>query len=339
MSTRLVQIRNASMRRVALVEEPHLRILAQTSSLYALAEEAIQHGVRLSEAARQRVSEELLDYNLVYEGRSAWRLLPAIDHPQEPSRCLVSGTGLTHLGSARDRQAMHRMDSVTAEFEELTDSMKMFRLGIDGGRPAKGRIGAAPEWFYKGTGMVLRAHGEALEVPPYAEDGGEEAEIAGIYVIGRDRKPWRLGMAVGNEFSDHCFEKKNYLNLASSKLRNCSLGPEVVIDPEFQSVGGQVTIQRAKRVLWSKEIRSGEAEMCHSLQNIEHHHFKFEEHRRPGDIHVHFLGADCLSFGEGIRLADQDLVEIRFEGFGRALRNTVLVSETAASLISAASLG
>jgi len=339
MSTRLVQIRNGDKRRVALVEEPNLRILAETSSIFALAEEAIQTDARLSDAARQKATEEVIDYNPVYLGRSAWRILPAIDHPEEPARCLVSGTGLTHLGSARNRQAMHRQDTGGSELEQLTDSMKMFRLGIDGGRPAKGSIGAAPEWFYKGNGMVLRAHGEALEVPPYAEDGGEEAEIAGVYLIGPDRQPWRLGMAVGNEFSDHCFEKKNYLNLAGSKLRNCSLGPELVIDPEFESVKGQVIIKRGEHLLWSKEIRSGESEMYHSLENIEHHHFKFEEHRRPGHIHVHFLGADCLSFGDGIRLADQDLMEIRFEGFGRPLQNAVLVSKTAPSLVSAVALG
>ncbi len=68
--------------------------------------------------------------------------------------------------------------------------------------------------------------------------------------------------------------------------------------------------------------------MCHSLQNIEHHHFKFESHRRPGDLHVHFMGADCLSFGEGIELTDGDWMTIQFDGFGRALRNPVIVSKS-----------
>jgi hypothetical protein len=146
-------------------------------------------------------------------------------------------------------------------------------------------------------------------------------------------------MAVGNEFSDHCFEKKNYLNLAASKLRNCAIGPELVLDPEFESVSGQIKIERGGRLLWKKEIHSGEAHMCHSLQNLEHHHFKFEQHRQPGDVHVHFLGADCLSFGEGLRLADGDVVEITFQGFGRALRNRVHVDRAANELISVISLG
>ena len=54
--------------------------------------------------------------------------------PTSLHRCLVSGTGLTHLGSAKDRQAMHAVDE-----NEMTDSMKMFRWGVEGGRPAPGQ--------------------------------------------------------------------------------------------------------------------------------------------------------------------------------------------------------
>jgi len=337
MSTRLVQLENFGRRRVALVEEPHLRLL-DVESVYSLAQAAIRSGTRLTELIKRAATSDRIGYDAVYDGAAEWKLLPPIDHP-EPARCLVSGTGLTHLGSARDRQAMHASVLTQQEFENLTDSMKMFRWGIDGGHPAAGCIGTPPEWFYKGTASILRAHGEPLEVPSYAEDGGEEAEIAAFYIVGKDGQPFRIGLAIGNEFSDHCFEKKNYLNLAASKLRNCSLGPELVIEPEFESVPGKVTIKRGEQVLWEKPIHTGEAEMCHSLQNIEHHHFKFEAHRQSDDVHVHFLGADCLSFGEGIRLADGDLMQIGFEGFGRTLCNPVRVDRTAPQLITAASLG
>jgi len=73
--------------------------------------------------------------------------------------------------------------------------------------------------------------------------------------------------------------------------------------------------------------------MCHSLANMEHHHFKFEAHRRPGDIHVHFFGADAFSFGEGVQLADGDWVQIRFEGFGKPLRNPVRISADPEALV------
>jgi hypothetical protein len=203
--------------------------------------------------------------------------------------------------------------------------MKMFRWGVDGGRPGDGEIGIAPEWFHKGYGSVVRAPGEPLLVPAYADDGGEEAEIAVVYVLGPDGRPYRVGMAQGNEFSDHRFEKKNYLNLAGSKLRTCSIGPELVIDPDFRTVPGTVTITRNGQKFWSQPIASGEEEMSHSLRNLEHHHFKFELHRRPGDVHIHFLGAHSLSFGQGIELKDGDVMEIHFKGFGRPLRNSVAV--------------
>lgn len=321
--TRLIQIANGSTRRVAVVEEPGVRLLERFESVHALAEAALEVGEKLPAWVRRHATGETLDYDSIYDARSPWHLLPPIDHPAEPARCLVSGTGLTHLGSAADRNAMHEVKEA-----ELTDSMKIFRWGVADGRPEAGRIGIAPEWFYKGTGTILRAHGEPLERPAYAEDGGEEAEIAGLYLIDSAGRPCRVGFAIGNEFSDHQFEKKNYLNLAGSKLRTCSIGPELVVDAAFQSVPGVVTICRANDVLWSKPILTGEAEMCHSLQNIEHHHFKFESHRRPGDVHVHYFGAGSLSFGAGIRLADGDVMEIQFEGFGRPLRNPLRVAGT-----------
>ncbi|MEO5961123.1 MAG: GguC protein, partial [Opitutaceae bacterium] len=192
--------------------------------------------------------------------------------------------------------------------------------------------------FFKGVGTVLRGPNDPLPVPPYAEDGGEEAEIAGVYLIDASGQPRRIGMAPGNEFSDHKFEKKNYLNLAGSKVRPCSLGPELTLDPEFKSVSGKAAIERAGQVVWSKDIVTGEAEMCHSLANIEHHHFKFESHRRPGDVHVHYYGACALSFGEGFLLQDGDTMVVDFPGFGRALRNPLAVATTANSPISVSPL-
>lgn len=331
--TRLVQLRRHDVRRVAVVEEPRVLLLRDCASVFAVAREAIATSTRLTALVQKLITREALEYDAIHRGESEWKPLPAIDHPEEPARCLVSGTGLTHLGSAKNRGAMHG-----ASDADLTDSMKMFRWGVEGGRPAPGRIGVAPEWFYKGDGSILRAHGEPLVVPTFAEDGGEEGEIAGVYFIDADGRPRRIGMAIGNEFSDHKFEKRNYLNLAGSKIRTCSLGPELVIDPEFQSVPGRASIEHAENIIWTKEICTGEAEMCHSLQNIEHHHFKFETHRRPGDVHVHYFGACALSFGDGIQLADGDVMEIQFEGFGRPLGNPVHIIETADQLVSVQSL-
>src|ERR1700733_6066178 len=215
------------MRRVALVEEPHLACLTGVESIYELASACIRERVSLSRRVQELTAGETIFYDDIYSRKSEWRLLSPIDVPGAPARVLVSGTGLTHLGSAKDRQAMHVQQATSAE--PLTDSMRMFELGVAGGRPKEGEIGAAPEWFYKGHGDALQAPFATLTVPAHAEDGGEEAEIAGIYLVASDRSPYRLGMCAGNEFSDHRFERRNYLNLAGSKLRQCSIGPELVV--------------------------------------------------------------------------------------------------------------
>lgn len=331
---RLVQIQDGTSRRVGIVDEPHVRLLDNATSIHQLALEAAATGRPLTALVQDRIGRDTLDYDVVYDRRLSWRLLPPIDHPDEPARCLISGTGLTHLGSAADRQRMHEISQA-----EPTDSMKMFRLGMASGKPAVGAVGAAPEWFFKGTGMQMRAHGQSLDVPAFAEDGGEEAEIAGLYVIDAAGTPRRVGMALGNEFSDHVFEKRNYLNLAGSKLRTCALGPELVIDPPFDRVPGRVAIVRDGREWWSKPIVSGDDEMCHSLRNIEHHHFKYDAHRRPGDVHVHYFGACALSYGDGVRLEDGDVMEVSFEGFGRALRNPVRIDRRPLAPVVIATLG
>jgi hypothetical protein len=78
--------------------------------------------------------------------------------------------------------------------------------------------------------------------------------------------------------------------------------------------------------------------MCHSLANIEHHHFKHPLHRRPGDVHVHFFGADAFSFSAGVELRDGDLMRVAFEGYGRPLLNPVVVEAGPEPLVRVASL-
>lgn len=329
---RLVQLANGDLRGVVLVDEPHLVLLTQVTSVYELAQRALAQKTAFTKLAASLATGDRIRYDDVYEQNSAWKLLAPIDVPGAPQMTLVSGTGLTHLGSARERQAMHAETAQTKDVE-ITDSMRMFEWGREKGRPVAGEIGIAPEWFYKGDGSVIRAPFASLNVPGYAEDGGEEGEIAAIYIIGDDGTPHRIGMCTANEFSDHVFERRNYLNLAGSKLRVCSLGPEMVVDCNFADVAGKVRVLRNNAPLWEKNIRTGEDNMAHSLANLEHHHFKFAGHRQPGMLHVHFLGADALSFGDNIRLTAGDITEVSFEGFGRQLTNTIAVDETMSSAV------
>jgi hypothetical protein len=160
-----------------------------------------------------------------------------------------------------------------------------------------------------------------IERPDFAEGGGEEAEIVGLYVIGDDREVLRVGYALGNEFSDHPMERSNYLYLGHSKLRQCSFGPELLVGELPSDVRGTVRIRRAQGVLWEQEFVSGEDNMCHSIANLEHHHFKYPGFRMPGDVHVYFYGASTLSHSDGIATLPGDLFEIECARFGRPLRN------------------
>lgn len=320
-------------RRIALPSDTTLSVLSGFGTAYDAAEAAFTRGVPFPELLQSLPVEQTLDYDDVYRDDTDWIVLPPFDQPHEPSRCLISGTGLTHLASAETRQKMHA-ELEEKKVEQETDSMRMYRWGVEGGRPPAGSIGAAPEWFYKGTGLILRAHGQPLEVHRFAEDGGEEPEIAGVYMIDGAGQPRRIGMTQGNEFSDHKTERRNYLYLAASKLRQCSTGPELIVDPAFESaIPGVVKIERDGQTLWSKEIATGGERMSHTLANMEHHHFKFPEHRRSGDVHIHFFGAGAFSFGAGIELNDGDIAEISFAGFGRPLRNPIQVDKRVQELV------
>jgi hypothetical protein len=250
---------------------------------------------------------------------AAGRVLPPVDHP-DPAHLLVTGTGLTHLGSAATRDSMHAKITDVA-VETLTDSMKMFRMGLEGGKPGRGKTGVQPEWFYKGDGSFVVAPGAPLVSPAFGEDGGEEPEVAGIYVIGKEGTPWRIGYALLNEFSDHVIERQNYLWLAHSKLRPCSFGPELLLGDLPDDVRGTSRIRRGRKVIFEQPFLTGEANMSHSIANLEAHHFKYDYFRRPGDIHVHTFGTATLSFAAGIETKAGDVFEIEAAPFGQPLSN------------------
>jgi len=320
----------AGQRRVAFRSTEAAHLVPGVSSTLELARAALAAGHDLATEIASRSPGEAVDLRAALgEGR----LLTPVDHP-DPAHLHLTGTGLTHLGSAAARDAMH----AAADPEQMSDSMKMFRMGLEAGKPAAGRVGTQPEWFYKGNGHAAVAPGQPLTSPGFALDAGEEPEIAGIYFIGPDGQPLRLGFALGNEFSDHVTERGNYLWLAHSKLRPAAFGPELRIGPLPAHVEGQSRIHRAGRVIWEKPFLSGEANMSHSLANLEHHHFKYDIFRQPGDVHVHFFGTATLSFADGIRAEPGDVFEIEAEAFGLPLRNPFALAPATDAPLCVASL-
>lgn len=300
--------------------------LADVSTVLELASRAVAAGESLVSIGAACGREDGVDLEAEL---AAGRLLAPIDHP-DPAHLLMTGTGLTHLGSAEGRDKMHR---AAAEAETQTDSMRMFLEGVAGGKPAPGETGQQPEWFYKGDGAGLVGPGAPLKMPAFAQDGGEEPELAGIYLIGPDGSPYRLGLCLANEFSDHVTERHNYLWLAHSKLRQAALGPELLVGPPPDHVEGMSRILRDGMTLWEKPFLSGEANMSHSLANLEAHHFKYAGFRRPGDVHVHFFGTATLSFAEGIQTKVGDIFEIEAAPFTLPLRNPLARAELAPPIV------
>ena len=297
-------------------------VVGSFESTYELAQAALDAAEPLDAFASSRAAPPAFDYPHLLNER---RLLPPLTHP-DPARCLVSGTGLTHYGSASTRDNMHR--KLAAASESLSDSMQMFKWGVEGGRPSGAAPGAQPEWFYKGDGDCVVACGQALPSPSFALDGGEEPEIVGLYLIAPDGTPQRLGFAIGNEFSDHVTERKNYLYLAHSKLRSCAIGPELRTGAPPAHMEGVSRIRRAGKILWERPFLTGETNMCHSLANLEYHHFKYAAHRRPGDVHLHFFGTATLSFADGIQTAPGDVFEVELPDLGAPLANPLARADT-----------
>lgn len=122
------------------------------------------------------------------------------------------------------------------------------------------------------------------------------------------------------------------------KIRNCAIGSELVIDEEFVELHGSVKVLRNEEVVWSSTIRTGEKNMAHSLENLEYHHFKYPCHRIPLQAHIHFFGADAFSFGNNVKLKNADVIEIYWEGMGRALQNPIEILNDEEMLIKIRSL-
>ncbi|NGO65237.1 GguC protein [Rhizobium daejeonense] len=287
------------------------RLVLGFASTYELAKAAIASGISIGALIQRQGAGDAVDLAALAAGG---KLDCPVRHP-DPAHMFLTGTGLTHTGSASARDSMH------ADTTGMSDSMKMFRMGIEGGKPKPGETGVQPEWFYKGTGVNAIAPGEALVSPSFALDGGEEPEIAGFYLMGEDGTAFRIGFSLANEFSDHVTEKINYLYLAHSKLRPAAFGPELLVGELPEHVTGSSRILRDGKVIWEKPFLSGEGNMSHTIANLEYHHFKYDLFRQPGDLHVHMFGTATLSFADGIKTQDGDVFEVSATQFGLALSN------------------
>ena len=317
---RLIQYFQDGHRHVGVVQPDgnHAREIGKVSSVFEIANLAIARKIGIEALVNELMTDRVVDYADLL---AKHQVMAPIEHP-EPARFFITGTGLTHIGSASARNKMHI--ATHGDGAPESDSMKIFRMGLDGGKPGQGKIGIQPEWFYKGVGTCVLAPEEPIPLPAYALAGAEEAEIVGLYLVGPDGQPYRIGYALGNEFSDHITEAQNYLYTQHSKLRACSIGPEILIGELPQDVRGKSRIRRGNQILWEEDFLSGEKNMSHSIANLEHYHFRYPMFRRPGDLHAYFFGAAVMSYASGIKTQPGDVFEIEAEVFGKTLRNQMV---------------
>lgn len=320
----IVQIKHNNTIVACVVDGDNLAVISGHHTTYALAQMALDSSQSLQSLIQSLGVSTTLNYQECLDNGLV--TIP-IHHP-DPAHFYICGTGLTHLGSADARNKMHMGETV-----EETDSIKMFRWGVEGGKPKQGKIGVQPEWFYKGDGSIVKAHGEPLGYPNFAEDGSEEPEVCGIYINDVNGKPHRIGFTIGNEYSDHIIERQNYLYLAHSKLRQCSFAPELRLGDLPSNIIGTSSIVREGKTIWQKQFLSGEDNMSHSIANLEHHHFKYDLFCRPGDLNAHFFGTATLSFADGVTIEEGDMMKIACSTFGKPLENTYKKDNTPQSVI------
>jgi len=304
---------------VGVVQQDKVFILRNVTSTYELFSKA-DSNLTLEEMVLKLTSEESEDYNNIITSN---RLLAPLYHP-DPYHTWVTGTGLTHYGSAFSRDKMHKKQSSSLK-EEITDSARMFEMGREKGKMINNVPGIQPEWFYKGNGLTIVNPGKDVSCPSYSLSLSEEPELVGAYIIDLYGNPKRIGFALGNEFSDHKMERINYLYLAHSKLRLCSYGPELFIGNLPLSVAGSSKIIRNGKTCWENQFFTGEEHMTHNIANLEYHHFKYEIFRQPGDVHIHFFGTSVMSFQDGIETMDGDVFEVESSVFGKPLKNTLRI--------------
>jgi hypothetical protein len=98
-------------RRVALIEDGMGFEIEGVATTHELAQAAIAAGASLADTAHARgLGRQISRDAIIAENR----VLAPIDHP-DPAHVFVTGTGLTHLGSASTRDAMHKTEADATE--------------------------------------------------------------------------------------------------------------------------------------------------------------------------------------------------------------------------------
>ena len=143
----------------------------------------------------------------------------------------------------------------------------------------------------------------AAALARFALDGGEEPETR--RPVSRLRRRRRRIGSVFRSATNSPITSPSARITCTSRIRSCDPAPsDRSCAPARPPVHmeGMSRIHRADRIFGSVRSSPAKSNMCHTLANLEYHHFKYAAHRRPGDVHLHFFGTATLSFADGDRL-------------------------------------
>lgn len=294
-----------------------LQLTNKPAPLYQWIRDAIQSKKTLQALLQANLGEQRITFSDYQDNYQAY--LP-VTHPNA-KHTIIGGTGLTHANRAKLR-VLSEINNPLHDTACLSDSERVYMSGVTNGKPENILQGAKPEWFYKGDISILKPSQTPVTVPAHDLGIGEEAELIAVYYISDELSSYRIGYCLGNEFCDHKLEESNFFYISQSKLRECSIGAEIIIgNHELDVVNGHVRIIRDDNIIWNKPFASGQKRMNFSMENLEHHVFQHTALRRPDSFYFHFLGADQISHSDDIRLQHDDEIVIEAEPFQFPLVN------------------
>ena len=232
---------------------------------------------------------------------------------------IVTGTGLTHLGSAEGRDKMHKD---LADPSKLTHSMRMFKMGVS---RAAGRVRAKParslNGFIRATVHPSQLQRETCPARRLRSTAAKSQRSSGVYLIDDSGLLVCVGFVLGNEFSDHVTERHNYLWLAHSKLRPQALAGA---SGRRSARGHQRHVPSsgaACKLVWEKPV---------SVRRTEHGPLDHQSRGAPLQVWLvsptrrrprPFLRHSHRSFSDGVKTQKGDVFEIECDTFGLPLRN------------------
>lgn len=181
-----------------------------------------------------------------------------------------------------------------------------------------GTSGTRHDWFEPGTGDVLIGPGAPVAWPG---EFGDAAGIAGVYVIGPEGAPYRVGFVLANAFSDHPPHRQDNVRWDHARLHQASFGPELLVGPLPGAIGGRSRLRRDDETVAEVQFEPGMQSMSLSIATLERDLFGFYARRRPGDVRIHIFGTVSLPVAEGFALVHGDVFETEAAPFGLPLWN------------------